>query len=280
MPEEEALSQKSDNAVWALMEFYALGAVFHGFDVMSPDGLWAAVRWWIAGGILGLIGWHWPKVKTWFSPRLAATAAQVATDFRWWIGTAMLFLLVGTFSRFVEERRWPFSLASVPVVTSEAPPKNILPLSKLSLESALEGDFQGTLQHSGDYPIEGTNVTVRIIDFRDPHDGAEFLGAYIPRTPQTFSIVKDILTNHAALLKNLGKGGVSIRASGQEGEESADQVIFTKRIFIYYEGDLSLDQWAELEKFSNSLGIWTIMRGSEYLATEKWLLPNTPPSSH
>jgi hypothetical protein len=106
---EEDTTKQTDRTVWVLIEMYALGAVLHGFDVMRPDGLWAAGGWWITGGILALIGWRWAKVKTWISPRVASTATLAATDFRWWMGSAMLILLVVTFSRFVEEQRWPFS---------------------------------------------------------------------------------------------------------------------------------------------------------------------------
>ncbi len=274
--------QKQDRAVWAFIELYALGAVFHGFDVMRPDGLTAAAGWWIAGGILAVIGWHWAKVRRWISPRLAATTASIATDARWWVATAILFLLVGTFSRFVEERRWPYSLASVPLDIGRPAIHPVPELTELSLRAAMAADFQGAWQNNADYTlkIDGKDVEVRITDFRDAHDGAEFLGAYIPRTSETFAIAKDILAGHDKLLGDLGKGGMAIRALGQTGDESADNVVFTNRIYIYYEGDLNLDQLGQLEKLSKSMGLTTIWRGSEYLATEKWKIPDAKTPSH
>jgi hypothetical protein len=73
-----------DRAVRAYIALYSLGAVLHGFDVMRPEGIRSAVTWWFAGGLLALFDWYWVKIKTWFGPRFAATANNVATDFRWW----------------------------------------------------------------------------------------------------------------------------------------------------------------------------------------------------
>jgi hypothetical protein len=262
--------------VWALIEIYAFSMVLHGFDVMRPEGLWAASGWWVAGGILAVVGLRWTKITTWLNPRFVAIANLVATDFRWWIGTAMVILLVGTFSRFIEERRWPFSLAKFDVSYSTSVPESMgaLPVSELNLKTALQHDFPGTWQSQGEMslPTDGNQLKIIIIDFRDPHNGAEFLGAYLPRATQTFSIIKQILIDHKSLLK-LGHSGVSESAYGQEGNPGGEDVVFTKRIFIYYESELSLQQRAELEKISESLGVKTVLRGVEYLATEKVYVP-------
>jgi hypothetical protein len=72
---------------------------------------------------------------------------------------------------------------------------------------------------------------------------------------------------------------MEIRAYGQEGNESAENVVFTRHIFIYYDGELSLEQRATLEKYSNDAKITTILRSSEYLATERMLMPEKTPAS-
>lgn len=69
----------------------------------------------------------------------------------------------------------------------------------------------------GDFTIKAENgpIKVRVIDFRDQHDGAEFLGAYVPRTIFTKSIIEGILKDHVVLLHDLGKDGISIRGYGR-----------------------------------------------------------------
>jgi hypothetical protein len=95
------------------------------------------------------------------------------------------------------------------------------------------------------------------------------------RTTHTFSIIKQILKDHQSLLKKLGSGGVSARSFGQEGVQDATWVTFTKLIYIYHEEELSLQQRAELERFWNTLGLRTILRNPEYLATRPMQFPET-----
>ena len=78
----------------------------------------------IACSLLSLVGQiiviKWRKIKERMGPRFAATADAAVHDFRTWIGTVALFLVVVILSPFVEQGRLPFSnsATSVPAVLS------------------------------------------------------------------------------------------------------------------------------------------------------------------
>jgi cyanate permease len=54
--------KQQDRPGWWSVELYALGAVLHGFDVMS-SGFQAAIPWWALGSVLAIVGWHWNRIK-------------------------------------------------------------------------------------------------------------------------------------------------------------------------------------------------------------------------
>jgi hypothetical protein len=85
--------QTADNAVRGFILLFVLGAVLHGFDVMHADGIWSAGMWWIVGGVLAVFNWNWVRVETWLGSRFAEIANKVATDFRWWVVTALTLFL-------------------------------------------------------------------------------------------------------------------------------------------------------------------------------------------
>jgi hypothetical protein len=85
--------QTVDNAVRGFILLFVLGAVLHGFEVMRADGIWSASMWWIIGGVLAIFDWYWVRVSTWLGSRFAETASKVATDFRWWVVTALILFL-------------------------------------------------------------------------------------------------------------------------------------------------------------------------------------------
>jgi hypothetical protein len=59
------------------------------------------------------------------SPRLTKSLNRVASDARWWVGAAMVSLLIISISPYVEQRRWPFarqfSAPSSPTVIHDPP---------------------------------------------------------------------------------------------------------------------------------------------------------------
>jgi hypothetical protein len=122
--------QTADNAVRGFILLFVLGAVLHGFDVMGPDGIWYASVWWVVAGVLAIFDWNWVRFKTWFGSGFSETANKVATDFRWWVITALVLFLGISFSR------------SLPLVFT--PPYTAMPTRHyLTTGQANDSDFDG-----------------------------------------------------------------------------------------------------------------------------------------
>jgi hypothetical protein len=86
---------------WWFVEMYALGAILHGYDVMTNAGFQASLGWWIAGGIVALAGWHWGRIK----PLLGFNeekARRVTDDLRWWVVSILILFVLPLIPRLVE----------------------------------------------------------------------------------------------------------------------------------------------------------------------------------
>jgi hypothetical protein len=76
-------TNSQNRAGWFFVEMFALGAVLHGFDVMTTAGVETAFGWWLAGSVIAIVGWHWNRIYPLLDSRLQTTFVRVTTDFRW-----------------------------------------------------------------------------------------------------------------------------------------------------------------------------------------------------
>lgn len=230
------------------------------------------------GWLVGLLGLplycsllFWRALKGKLNARFRHTLNGMATDARWWLGLVGVFVAILMLSPFVEQRRLPFTAPRLLMSMSVAPETRIDHPSGISLREALAHDFPGTQQVSADINVQPDGdapaIPVRVIAFRDRHEGAEFLGAYISRSAYTEQLVKQVVKGHRDLLDKLKDGEISSRAYGQTGRETTAVTQFTGMIVIYYEDELSLNKLAALESYSNSQHINLILRSREYLLT-------------
>jgi hypothetical protein len=210
------------------------------------------------------------RIPSWL---LARSVDQAA--YRW--GKVGLFFLASLGVGFICGLWWDSVAPRSFVITSTSQPATP-DLTTWSLQAALHGDFPGTVTTSGTVPIivDGQPISTEVVDFRDPHSGAEFMGAFIPRTPQTLEVAEKIITDYREIMdtfRKAFKGGVSIRAYGQYGQSSSENVVFTNRIFIYHEGDLSIHDLARLETLENKHGLIVVYRDVSYLAAHPLHVP-------
>lgn len=98
-----------------------------------------------------------------------------------------------------------------------------------------------------------------------------FLSFYIWPTSEVFDVsialstkYQVALTDPWANMKVTGKG-----APGDSEAASSEDVVFSKRVFIYYENYLTLEQTLKIENAFKKQGLSVILRGSDYLENEK-----------
>jgi hypothetical protein len=119
-----------DLAVRAFIGLFVLGCVLHGFDVMRPEGIKAAAGWWTGAVVLAGFDWYWIKIKTWFGSRFAATANNVATDFRWWALALVVVFAYVAGSDIYRAATGTKDVPQTPAVTSApAPPATSKPVT-------------------------------------------------------------------------------------------------------------------------------------------------------
>jgi hypothetical protein len=258
----------ADAAIRAFIGAVAFTVVLCGGELMVANRFWTGLFIGILGLPLYLSTVFWKALKPKLNLRFLVTLNGIATDARWWFGALGVVIVFAAFSPFIEQWRLPYTAPKFVLFTSEAPDVRIAHPFGISLQDALAHDFPGTQQVTSDFKIQtdgGLLVPMRVIAFRDQHDGAAFLGAYISRSSFTEQLLKQVLDQHQALLNKLHNGSISIEGFGQTGTESTDMTRFTGMVVVYYENDLSLEQQANLAKYANSLGLNLILRNKTYL---------------
>ncbi len=89
---EPSPPQTADNAVRAFIALFVLALVLRGVDVMDQDRSSAIFKWIIAAAI-SVFDYFYVSIRKKLGSRFTATAALVATDFRWWT-TAIIAVLL------------------------------------------------------------------------------------------------------------------------------------------------------------------------------------------
>lgn len=166
--------------------------------------------------------------------------------------------------------RWPFSPRTF--VGQMVPLDQKLVLNQLTLQSALHDNFPGTFQTAGEVPWhdrDGTTISVQSVDFRDPHNGAEFLGFYIPATSHTVDITKAALNEYKQIMEALAqpKNIMSIIGKGEHGSNTTSNTRFTGRIFVYHEQLLSAQELKEIDDLAAALDVNVVLRDPSYLSS-------------
>jgi hypothetical protein len=151
-------------AARALIAWFAGALAFESVHAFASASYVAAAGYFL-GAMVVAIGDYKLKAILVGSPRLVRSLNEVASDARWWVGAAMVSLLVISISPYVEQGRWPFaerqSAAPKPATSSAPAPAQSVPIPRRVLP---------TVDISGDLTIL-SNEEVR--------QGAYVLGAQI-----------------------------------------------------------------------------------------------------
>jgi hypothetical protein len=139
----------------------------------------------------------------------------------------------------------------------------------------LTQDFKFTSRNTGsDYPI-----TYQLIWDFDAK--TEFLAVFIPRTTDAFIAAKAVAMGYQGMIDLLDERvKASASAPGESAATQSTDLTFSGRIFVYYEGDLTLQQMASLEQLFTERKLAVEFRGLNYQAlrgNEKRVAPDAHP---
>jgi hypothetical protein len=151
------------------------------------------------------------------------------------------------------------------------------PIFPCTLKELFDQGFPGTDRYGGG----GHNLTCTIPDARMvvTIEGAVFvnsdaqvywLGFYIPPSPNTLDFMKDLAIEYQ-ITENVFKQFPPIRitTNAEPGIRGASRdAVFTRRIFLYYEGELTSNQKVEIESVYKENNLSVEFRGVDYLLNQ------------
>jgi hypothetical protein len=118
---------------------------------------------------------------------------------------------------------------------------------------------------------DGGEVKALIHVFYDFNGRSSFLGFYLPRSTMTFEACAYIGQNYKLLYDDIINSiSVGARYAGDVAMTFSKDLVFSGRIYVYYEDDLSMEQLGVLAALYRQHGVDFQPRGGAYLTTQ-WL---------
>ena len=276
-PRMQEEARRSNYITWgvALVSLSAAWAVeYFG----GPD--WAAIGVLFLGGagvVLLLRGHfpHWFQLDSWTHDRIAVAWIPIGV-----IGTGIaLYAAV----RYIPPLPFALKYPSVPMISALLEPYRdneahdkaarfhetaVKPADAkpLRLWDLFLADFNTILKMHSDLPliVNGIKVQVTVQAYFDFTAKAEFVGFFIPSSVMDAYGTCVYLSglDHSSALKHTGvktSGGVVGQMTDQ------DDLVFTGRVYLYHEPDLSIEQRAALLQMYRAKHLDVQFRGYEYL---------------
>jgi hypothetical protein len=142
-------------------------------------------------------------------------------------------------------------------------------LMKLSNEiTASIGNTDGTFAY---------NILVKDSVYLDYNANIKFYSFYIPKSPdnQSFNFCTHLAKEYPNIISKLSDSVTTSAKDPGDPLISSRDLVFSGRIYLYHEDEMTLKQKAELEDLFKANGASIIFRGLDYLQT-KWLENSIP----
>jgi hypothetical protein len=152
--------------------------------------------------------------------------------------------------------------------TEEIKPKK---QEKLTLLSLFKNDFNNLLRGGEDRILTfktGEKITIKSKIYLDFEAQNEFVGFFIPNTPETFNICVYLAEHYQTALELKNKTMIEMSAPGLQ-PVNINELKFSGRVFIYHEYPIFEVQKRELYKLYEKHGLSLQFRGAEYLFKKK-----------
>jgi hypothetical protein len=108
---------------------------------------------------------------------------------------------------------------------------------------------------------------------------SKFISFYIPASPLTFDVFRSMPNLFQGLLDESDKVSASAQIPGNSAMDDSRELVFTKKVFAYYEESLTLEQLGQLEGLYKSNGFSIQFRGMNYAVTRMLQSQATPKRS-
>jgi hypothetical protein len=112
----------------------------------------------------------------------------------------------------------------------------------------------------------GTKITIYEQEYQDYQGKSKFIGYYIPLSPYSYKICEALSTFYKTTMDDFDSiAEIRFGRSTESTVTSASELAFTGRVYIYYEGIITLQELAALERLYQSKGVSVVLRGPAYL---------------
>ncbi len=143
-----------------------------------------------------------------------------------------------------------------------------------SLEELFKTDFERTMRTHNELTLSAPgDVTDKIMIqiYYDMDSGTYFIGFYVPMSPRTADIVQYLADGHLSPSLQLRQGiEVISRDPADTTSLKFSEFTFSRRIYIYHETELSIQDIAALDTLYRSKKLILQLRGRQYQTT-RWL---------
>lgn len=99
--------------------------------------------------------------------------------------------------------------------------------------------------------------------------GNELLLIYVPFTVETHGLCIAVADRYKDLLKEAHAPEVTQKSPGDSNTLSSKTLVFSNRIFVYHENNMSIAEIADLTKVYESRGVTIVLRSTDYLQNKK-----------
>jgi hypothetical protein len=140
-----------------------------------------------------------------------------------------------------------------------------------TVHDLFQNDFPSLLKYDSETEfVDGKNNTKTKIKFRvyqDFEGRSKFVSFYIPSSASTFDACRLMADAIQGFLDEADKVKIGSLSPGTSAYEWSKDLVFTKKVFVYYESDLTLEQQGQLDSLYKSKGFLIQFRGQGYATT-------------
>jgi len=133
----------------------------------------------------------------------------------------------------------------------EPPPQKIPPTTAVTFETLFRSDFPNLTKH-GDQTVaihwnSGYTLPISTQIYLDFPAKSEFVGFFIPHYPRTYEACLRLVDAVIPAINRM-KENIQMTAGDAGGSDTLDDLVFSGRVFLYYEYPLTITEKAEIIK--------------------------------
>lgn len=205
-------------------------------------------------------------------PWISSSPNKVVNLWRGAVVVLVIFLAIARFGIWT----WPERPARLSPVDASVTPPSPSPVAPPTVHDLFEKEFPNLLKLAATYEARSktdsgnAKLQIRFQAHFDYDAKSEFVSVYLGST-DVYEVCKAVAKQCRILLNDLtSKTHADVQIPGNPSMDYQKDLVFTGKVFVYYDGDMSLEQLGSLEALFKEEKLSPQFRGQNY-ATTRWL---------